>query len=115
MASCLAMSIVTTDERLPREVMEAESTEAKKRVSEGIEIEYLRGTIHEITGYPETYDFLIEIGKEVVLPTAVGILSAHLYDKLKSKKDVKLKIEGIDILIDRGEIKRVLIEKLEKT
>jgi len=60
-------------------------------------------------GSPEIIYLAFEIGKDV----AIGVLAAWLYDKLKGRAE-KLRIEGIDVQIDEGEIKRVLIERIEK-
>lgn len=60
-------------------------------------------------------DILGSLVKDVAIPTAVSILSAYLYHKLKSRTDSKLKIDGIDVRIDKGKIERILIKRLEKS
>jgi hypothetical protein len=67
-------------------------------------------TIHETVGYAETYTFLAYFAQNVGLPLAVGLLSAYIYDRLKSKPDAKLKIGKVDVRINKGEIKRIILE-----
>jgi len=113
----LVFSVTSGDNRLPFEILESKVAGLQsKKVDEGVEIRFVKGTIHEgLLPGPETYTFLIYLADNIVIPTAVGILSAYVYDKLKSKSDAKLKIGEIDIRIDEGEIKRILIREFEKS
>ncbi len=64
----------------------------------------------EAVGFPDIIYLTFEISKGV----AMALLTAWLYDKLKGRVE-KLRIEGIDVQIDEGEIKRILINKIEKS
>ncbi len=44
---------------------------------------------------------------------AAGVASNWLYDKLKTKKIEKLMIERTEVEIDKGEIKKVIEEKIK--
>lgn len=108
MPKVVSFSVTTADRSIPSEI-------ECKEIAEDIKIRSGGRTIHEIIGFPETYTFLVEIGEKIALPIAVSLISSYLYDMLRAKPDVKLRITGIDIHIDKGEIEQILIKQLEKT
>jgi len=83
------------------------------RIADGVKIRWhpiVRGGMMDIACY------LIELEKDRVLSSVVGVLSAYLYDRLKGKADVKLEIENIDVPLDsEGHLRRILIKILEKS
>lgn len=60
-------------------------------------------------GIPEVIGFILTITRDI----GVGIVSAWLYDKLKNKK-ATLRIDRTIVEIDKGEISRVIQEKITK-
>ncbi len=108
----VAISITTTDKSIRTDLVGATNS---KVVTDGIEVRYEKETIHEAIAFPETYTFLVFIAQNVALPTAVGVLSSYIYDVLKGKPDAKLKIGEIDVHIDKGEIDRIIMKKIEVT
>jgi hypothetical protein len=83
-----------------------------KEVTQGVEIHRSdRVKLREMVTDHHTWHFLVYLANNLVVPTAVTLLSAYLYDKLKGKANVKLKIEGIEVLIDKGEIEKILVKK----
>src|SRR5438309_10794286 len=59
-------------------------------------------------GAQEVLNLVLECGKDV----SIGIFASWLYDKLKGRP-VKLRIDRTEILIEEGEIRRVLTERIE--
>lgn len=45
---------------------------------------------------------------------SVGLLAAWLYDKLKNYRSQDIRIDRKEIEINEGEIRRIIIEKIEK-
>lgn len=93
--------------------------ETKERLARGMKIEIAHNIsarfesigFREAIGFPDLIHFTVTIGKDVAIGVACGIISAWLYDKLKERKVEKLKIERTEVSIDKGEIKRILMEK----
>ncbi len=54
----------------------------------------------------------IEIGKNVALPLAVGILSSYLYDKLKNRKDTKVIINNQQVEINAIKIEKLILTNI---
>lgn len=76
-------------------------------IGNGASIKY-RGTLIRLQeGIPEVIGFILIIATDV----GVGIVSAWLYDKLKNKK-VTLRIDRTIVEIDKGEIERIIHEKI---
>ena len=59
-------------------------------------------------GAHETLVVLLHVGRD----TALGVLSAWLYDKLKGRTR-KLTINRIEVIVEQSEIRRVLAEHIE--
>lgn len=96
--------------------------ETKERLARGMEIKIADGIsarfegteFHLAIGFPDLVHFTITIGKDLAIGVASGIISAWLYNKLKGRKVEKLRIERTEVNIDKGEIKRILMEKIEE-
>ena len=59
-------------------------------------------------GAQEVLNLVLECGKDL----GVALFASWLYDRLRGRR-VKLQIERTEILIDEGEIRRVLTERIE--
>lgn len=86
----------------------------QKSIGEGISAIYQGTIIRLAVGFPDIIRVVLEIGEEVAIGIGAGLISAWLYDKLKERKVEKLRIERIEVRIDKGEIERILIEKIEQ-
>jgi hypothetical protein len=80
----------------------------KKVVSEGISLQYKSHYSCDSVDTPTMVIISIEIGKEIALPIALGILSSYLYDKLKERTST-LVINGKKTKIDKKEIERLIL------
>lgn len=63
-------------------------------------------------GLPDILRYIATIRDVTTGMTSVLVLTDWLYKKLKGKAS-KLTIDGIDVRMEEGEIKRVLIDKIE--
>lgn len=95
------------------ESKEFRAGETENAIGEGITIRYEGETIRKAVGFPEIIRIALIIAEKVVLPLAVSLTAKWLYDKLKGKAN-KVVIENTVVQIDENEIKKVIIEKLEK-
>lgn len=78
-------------------------------IGDGASLRY-RGTLIQLQeGIPEVIGFILTIAKDI----GVGIVSAWLYDKLKNKK-ATLRIDRTVVEIDKGEITRIIREKITR-
>jgi hypothetical protein len=80
----------------------------KKVVSTGISLQYRSHYSCDSVDIPTMVIITIEIGKEIALPIALGILSNYLYDKLKERTST-LVINGKKAKIDKKEIERLIL------
>jgi len=58
-----------------------------------------------------TLFFIVEISKDI----AVGVLSAWLYDRIKQHNPKRIRIEQEEIILNQGEVERIVRKKLEIT
>jgi len=107
-SKAVVVSVTTRDQSVQFEIAGAGPS---KRIGEGAEIKFLIGTIHETVAFPETYQFLLGI-LVIAGSVAVQILSqiaAHyLYDAVKDKPDVKLKIGDLEVAVDKEKIEEAI-------
>jgi hypothetical protein len=63
----------------------------------------------------KAFDFpsLMTLALEVPAGIAVGVVSSWLYDKLKDRRVQAMRIDRTEITFDKGEIQKILIEKIE--
>jgi len=112
----LNIEIETHDSRLSFDLFETDKLAfgtTTKTVAEGVSIQYRGGTIREAAGLPEIFRISAFIGKNVVLPIAVGILSAYLYDKFKGKAE-RVRINNIYVEVNVNRFENLILEILKK-
>ena len=83
----------------------------KSKISDNIEVQLGQIRIYEAIT-PQPYEIIIYIYEKIIQPTAVGILSAWLYDILKNKTN-EITIEDTTIELEQEKIQETLIEKTE--
>ncbi len=85
----------------------------KKIVSEGISIQYKSNNCCDAENIPTWLIITAEIvGKDIVLPALVGILSSYIYDKLKDRKNESLMINNQTIEINAKKIEQLIMINL---
>jgi hypothetical protein len=112
----LEIEIETLDVNLGSHLLERKllSKGICKIIGKDIVVVY-QGTIQSLAeAVPDVIHIVVEIGKEIAIGIASGIISAWLYEKLKDQKVHKLKIEKTEVIVDQGEIKRILVDKMEQ-
>lgn len=111
------MRIEERDSRLIEDLFEIETSQynevtknrQKKIISEGVSIQYQGHFCCDSTDTPSWLIISIEIGKNVVLPLALSILSSYLYDKLKDKKNSRVVINNQLVEIDAKKIEKLIL------
>jgi len=86
----------------------------QKTIAEGVSVAYEYTEYRKAVGFADIIHVIVTIGRDVPIGVAAGLIATWLYDKLKGRKVEKLKIERTEIEVDKGEIKRVIMEKIEK-
>lgn len=82
----------------------------KKTIANGITLQYKHSFCCDAENIPTWLIITAEIGKDVILPMAVGLLSSYIYDKLKDRKNEKLVINNQLIeQINAKKIEQVII------
>lgn len=104
------IEIHTYDGRLVYELLGKSSAtvDDEIQISDQIKLRYDGSYIRKAIGFPEIARFVLTFASGA----ATGVAGNWLYDKLKGRKIEKLVIEKTEVEIDRGEIKKVISEKL---
>jgi len=109
----IQVEIETHDRQLDFDLFETRklSRGMEKTVQKGVSIRY-RGTIEQLAvDFPSIIEItIIAFATQV----AAQIVANWLYDKIKGRA-VKLRIERTEVEIDKGQIERILMEKMEQT
>jgi hypothetical protein len=103
-SKAVVISVTTPDQNVQFEIAEPGPN---KRIGEGAEIKYLLGTIHETFAFPETYQFLLGIlvvAGGIAIQVLSQIAAQYLYDAVKDKPDLKLKIGDLEVPVDKEKI-----------
>ncbi|MGA2239264.1 MAG: hypothetical protein ABSG74_08640 [Candidatus Bathyarchaeia archaeon] len=115
-SKAVVISVTTTDPTVQFEIAGAGPSKSigagpNKSIGEGAEIKYLTGTIHETLAFPETYQFLLGIFKIAGAMSAeilAQIAAQYLYDAVKEKRDLKLKIGDSEVPVDKEKIEEAI-------
>ena len=112
----IRVEVETFDKMLSFDLFESKEIkyDMEKQVAPNVVIRSKGLDFKEAVGFTDIINLALEIGKDVAVGAAAGLLANWLYDKTRGRAE-KLRIEGIDVRIDKGEIKRILIEKIEKS
>lgn len=104
-SKAVVISVTTQDPSVQFEIAEAGPN---KSISEGAEIKFLSQTIHEALAFPETYQFLLGIAGLIAVQILVQIAAQYLYDAVKDKPDLKLKIGDLEVPVDKEKIEEAI-------
>lgn len=107
----MKIEIHTYDRRLAFDMFETSSTNdhTEIQISSDVKLKYEGLYIRKAIGFPEILYSILEFSSGV----ATGVVANWLYNKLKGKKIKKLMIEKTEVEINKGEIRRVIEEKLK--
>ena len=111
------MQIETQDRMLSYDLLEAQQFQSgqEKFITEGVSIRAESIEIRKAVGLPEIVNITLWIGEHVALPIAVSILSRYLYNKLKDKKDTKIKINYTYVEINAERIENAILNIIQET
>ena len=84
----------------------------KKIIGEGISLQYKSHFSLDAENVPSWLIISAEIGKNIVLPIAVGILSNYIYDKLKDRKNINIVINNQSVEINAKKIEQVILANI---
>ena len=108
-----SIRIETSDKKLVRDVMETNELSANithVKISDDTYLTFQGSSMSKsFISSPETVDFLLSLGASI----ATGVVANWLCAKLKDKK-VTLRIDRIEVKINKDSIEKILIERIEK-
>ena len=87
-----------------------DSYEFKKDIPDGISVFIPPFTIYKFSEYIEPITIIISIVRDI----SIGLLVTWLYDKFKNCSSEKITIDKKEIILDKGEITRIIEEKITK-
>jgi hypothetical protein len=108
----LKMEIETHDDTLGFKLFESPESVSfgqTKTICDDVFIRAEGGRIFEALDFPSILYATAFVGTNIVLPMAVSLLSNYLYDKLKERKDNKLKINGTQVEISTEKIEQLIL------
>ena len=106
------LEIETFDKKLDFDLFETKERLERgmtKQLENGVSLEYKGTEIRLGVGFPDIILLVLDIASSV----AVGLFVSWLYDKLKNRA-TKIKINEIEVEIDKEEIKKLLIRQIER-
>lgn len=113
----LEIEIETHDDRLGFSLFESPdrvSDGQTKAICDEVFIRAKGGRIFEAIDFPSILYASVYVGEHVLLPVAAGLLSRYLYDKLKERKDNKLRINGTQVDVNAEKIEQLIIVLLNR-
>ncbi|MGD0160331.1 MAG: hypothetical protein ABSB89_08535 [Candidatus Bathyarchaeia archaeon] len=108
----LKMEVETHDDTLGFKLFESPDRVSYgqiKIICDEVSIRAEGGRNFEALDFPSILYVTAFFGKNVVLPIAVSLFSSYLYDKLKERKDNKLRINGTQVEINAEKIEQLIL------
>jgi hypothetical protein len=92
------------------------------KISIGSEVEIKKGVslrfegivLREAVDVPQIIEITLILTKDVVLPVALNIASNWLYDKIRNRKIERIRINGVEVQVDKEKITQLLIKEIEE-
>ena len=109
----LLLEIVTHDKNLGSEIFNTHgsfSANTKIEIPGGAIITAKGIILKKAFGFPETLELLLSFSTGVVS----GLVSSWIYEKLKGKA-ISIHIDRTEIQLNKNEIEKIIIEKIEKS
>ncbi len=83
-------------------------------LSKGITLRYDQAIFCESVDAPTFIQISLIVGKDILLPVALGLVSSWLYDKIKEKKVYKILINGIEAELDKQKIMELMNQEIKE-
>ena len=99
----VTLEVETYDRRLGLDL-----TQPSAEMPEGMSVQELESRAYKAVGVPET----ITLAVSVPLSVGASLAANWLYDKLRGRAD-RIRIDRREITLDKGEITKILEEKLD--
>ena len=108
----MEISIYTHDNRLAFDLLGKSQAHAGDLIElgQGVSLSYKGTSIRKALGFPE----IIMLSASIPTGVVAGILANWLWEKLKDRKVTKIEIDRTTVELDKGEIKRVIEERITK-
>jgi len=83
-------------------------------IANGVFIRIDGGRLCEAINAPEFLNIAIIISQNVVLPVALNLATSWLYDRVKDKKSTKIRINGIDVIVNKEKMRELLEKEIKE-
>src|SRR3990170_2435295 len=83
-------------------------------VSKDVFIRFDGAIFCESIDAPTFIQISVIVGRDAILPIALGIVSNWLYDKIKEKKAYKININGLRVELDKDKIADLLKQEIRE-
>jgi hypothetical protein len=83
-------------------------------LSKGITLRYDQSIFCESVDAPTFIQISVIIGKEILLPIALGLVSSWLYDKIKDKKAYKISINGREAELNKQKLLELMKQEIKE-
>jgi len=113
----LSIQVETHDSNLVSNLFESArsiSGQTQKTISEEVTMRFEGLEVSLAIDVPSIITATLYIGEHVALPIAVTVLSRYLYDKLRRRRDNKLRINGTQVEINAEKIEQLIIVNLKE-
>ena len=113
----LKVEIETNDPHLLFDIFgarELRAGESEITISKGISLVYNGTIVRLATGLPNIVQFILKISGPFASDIVGGLVGSFLYDILRGKVIPRIRIDNIEVSLNKNEIKRIVIEILEK-
>lgn len=111
------IEIETNDKQLDFDLLGTKNSISRgmeKSIAEGVSVRYEGTEFRKAVGLPDIIHITIAIAEGMAIGIVSGLISAWLYDKLNGRSVEKIRFERTEVTLNKGEIEKILIEKLEK-
>ncbi len=81
----------------------------KKMICEGVTFHYKHSYACDAENISSWMIITMEIGREVALPIALGVISNFIYDKLKDRKNQRIAINNQIVQLDAKQIEQAIL------
>ena len=108
----ILIEIHTDDKELPDDIMNVANSTAvdnKVEIPGNATLVMRESLVKKAFGFYETIELALSFGSGIVS----GIVGNWLYEKIKGRATI-LKIDRTEVQLNKGEIERVLVEKIEQ-
>jgi hypothetical protein len=84
------------------------------KIDNGVSLRFDNVTFKEAIQVAEVIKLTLRLARDVVLPIALGVASNWLYDKIKDRRTQRVRINGIEVRINKKKIKELLAKEIRE-